>query len=332
MLDTSRYALKKARTGYWEIRWTEQFGGKHRSKTHSTREAKRPQAETYLRHWLGAQKEIAAEISGVPTIAELARPYELNAKSRKVGPAQFINIKQIVDFFGHLRPTEITDEDVRDFRAFRGVADSTVRRNLNSLIAIMNFGVRKRLIEPGMIPHIDLPPESQPREVYLRPAEEKEFTDLLLQDPGSRMSRFSLLALRTGARRSAIEKLTWDRVDFSGNFVDYRDPEMTRTKKRRVPVPIDKLLLPVLQAAQIDQQDNFVIGAGPIRAVFENWRSAHPQFSHITAHALRHTAATRWLRNGMGVWDVAGLLGDTVETTTRVYGHHATADLRAAMG
>jgi site-specific recombinase XerD len=39
----------------------------------------------------------------------------------------------------------------------------------------------------------------------------------------------------------------------------------------------------------------------------------------VSAHTLRHTAATRWLRAGVDVVVVAGLLGHSSLDTTRTY-------------
>lgn len=52
---------------------------------------------------------------------------------------------------------------------------------------------------------------------------------------------------------------------------------------------------------------------------------------HFTAHQLRHTAATRWLRAGVDVVTVAELLGHADLETTRLYTRPTHADLAAAV-
>ncbi|MEJ0095155.1 MAG: tyrosine-type recombinase/integrase [Methylocella sp.] len=42
----------------------------------------------------------------------------------------------------------------------------------------------------------------------------------------------------------------------------------------------------------------------------------------VTPHVLRHTAATWSMQNGTDLWEAADLLGMTVKTLERVYGHH----------
>lgn len=330
MLDFSKYKLAKSRTGYWEIRWSEKIDGRYASRSHSTRETERGKAEIYKRHWLNALAEAENATIGLPPVAELCDKYELAAKARGVGITQYRVLAQLRQFFGHLEPNQITDEDLHDYRAHRGVSTGTLRRELNTLVAVLNHAARKKLVPATELPHIDLPPEGQSREVYLSPEEEAKFYELLAKSPAARVSVFCMLALRTGARKAAIEKLTWDRVDLENRFVDYRDPGLRASKKRRVPVPIDDMLLPVLQGAKLFSSGPYVVG-GDIKSALLRLRRDNPEFQKVTPHVLRHTAATRWLREGISIWHVAGLLGDTVETTTKVYGHHATVDLREAM-
>lgn len=328
--DPIDYRLGLSKTGYWEIRWSERSGSRTISRTASTRTRSRVEAEIVLGEWVKARSAIQIAQT-TPNIENLVKLYSASARTRGVGAGQFQSLKPIVGYFGQHLPTQIDDELVRDYCATRGVADATLRRELGALTAVLNFAGRKKRIPTEIIPDIDLPPPGDRREVYLSEQEDEDFTKLLLQDPLSRVSRFGLLAIRTGARKGAIEGLTWDRVDLNAQFVDYRDPGMKQSKKRRVPVPIDNVLLPVLRLAYQNREDDYVIGKGSIRKAFDTFRGRHPRFQHVTPHVLRHTAATRWLRNGMDIWHVAGLLGDTVETTTKVYGHHATQDLRAAM-
>lgn len=51
----------------------------------------------------------------------------------------------------------------------------------------------------------------------------------------------------------------------------------------------------------------------------------------VSPHCLRHTFATLALQNGANVRDVAALLGDSVETTARVYLHESANGMRTAV-
>lgn len=331
MLNPDRYTLHQNKNGFWEIRWTENRGDRYVVRSHSTREKERAKAETYRRVWVKAQQEMDRQSAPPPTMKEILGAYELNANTRRVGQTQYYIVDRLRSFFGNLTPQDIGEKEVMEYRRHRGVADGTLRRELGVLNAALNFAVRKKMIAPGDVPHIDLPAGGQIREVYLTPSEEAAFMEALKKEHGTRFALFCWIALRTGARKGAIETLTWDRVDLDARIIDYRDPRAKVSKKRRVPVPIDDVLLPVLRQARLFSGPEPAVVGRHIQYQFEQFRLRYPEFEKVTPHVLRHTAATRWLRDGLSLWDVAGLLGDTVETTTRVYGHHSTSDLRAAM-
>lgn len=51
----------------------------------------------------------------------------------------------------------------------------------------------------------------------------------------------------------------------------------------------------------------------------------------ITPHVLRHSRATHMLEDGVSIFAVANLLGDTVTTVQRVYGHICMSSLEGEM-
>ena len=75
---------------------------------------------------------------------------------------------------------------------------------------------------------------------------------------------------------------------------------------------------------------NRVAGQGSIRHAYEMFTKSLA--SGTTPHVMRHTAATLMLRAGVSLWDTAGVLGDTVATVEKYYGHHAAAHLSSAVG
>jgi site-specific recombinase XerD len=112
-----------------------------------------------------------------------------------------------------------------------------------------------------------------------------------------------------------------------------------RTKKRRVPVPIADWLRPVLEQAQRESVGPLVLDTdADVRRGLE-WaciaaarQHGNARFKEVTPHVLRHTAATHMTRAGVPLWEVAGVLGDTMATVQRVYAHHCPEHLRAAVG
>jgi integrase len=50
-----------------------------------------------------------------------------------------------------------------------------------------------------------------------------------------------------------------------------------------------------------------------------------------TPHTLRHTWATLAAQAGVPLWEIAGVLGDTLATVMKTYAHHCPDHLRGAV-
>ena len=50
----------------------------------------------------------------------------------------------------------------------------------------------------------------------------------------------------------------------------------------------------------------------------------------VSPHTLRHSAASHMVMAGVPIGEVARMLGDTIMTVERVYGHHSPDYLRSA--
>jgi site-specific recombinase XerD len=48
----------------------------------------------------------------------------------------------------------------------------------------------------------------------------------------------------------------------------------------------------------------------------------------VSPHVLRHAAATHMLRRGVPIWQVAGILANTVAMVEKIYGHHVPDGVR----
>lgn len=72
----------------------------------------------------------------------------------------------------------------------------------------------------------------------------------------------------------------------------------------------------------------------PIAAGRDNvskWLSG-TRWPDLHIHDLRRTWATLAARRGVALWQIAGVLGDTVEAVGAHYAHHAPDHLRGAVG
>jgi integrase len=210
----------------------------------------------------------------------------------------------------------------------RASSGATHRLELSVLITAINRAVRTRRLPPDQVPYIPLPDASPPRDRWLS---EEELACLMraarAQDEYqvrlSRAYRFIVLAYYTASRRAALESLTWFQVDTKDwTKIALGKPGARQTKKRRPIIPISPGLLPALKLMYEERVNEYVLDSP--RSIYDEFKSAAKRagLHDISPHTLRHTRATHLLQQGVSMWQVAGLLGDTLATVGRVYGHH----------
>ncbi len=345
--------LEHAANGVYYAFWSDN----RRSKRKSMGTKDRAVAEKRFAEWLllgGHKNDTDAEVKAALTVADLWAVYDEKhvKRSDKVASPATIGFcwKNLEPHFGQLKPSEITPDVVEAYLGKRLVGKigrvskpSTVRKELGAMLACFGWHAdpkrgKTKLLERKDIPAIELPEESEPRDRWLRTAEVQKLLDAAARlRRGSRMSRaerFLWLALETAARKEAIMELTWNRVDFEIGVIDYNVPGRIRTKKRRAVVPISKALRPVLERAYAERESNLVMdNTGEIWAAVQlvaieagfggerpkNLRLARPKATGVSPHVLRHTAATHMARNGVSLFNIAKVLGNTLAVVEKTY-------------
>lgn len=348
-----RIADKPNRDGFWQI--TDTVAG--RSRQFSTRTRDRKEAGRVLAGYiLGGTEALPGHNPATPSVAHrtiesLMAFYDTNHAAERVMDLERIKYASIplLAWFGPLTVHEIDDavlvryaESRRKGETGRAVQGSTIRRELQHLRAVLNYAARntKRTgVGAGDVPHIAMPGKAEPRSLVLTECELWRLMDAAMPPrpwtPETRLSRaflFVALARWTAARKEAIERLTWSRVDFDRRQIDYREPGRQITDKRRVPVPMDSRLYEILRVAHAQRTDAFVIpGGGNIRKPFAT-AAARAGLPHAMPHALRHTWATAKIKAGTPPALVAKMMGDSLDTVMRNYVHLLTDDLSHLVG
>lgn len=344
------YTLRQHDNGIFYVHWTEG----RRSKRESTSQTEETAAQIYLGEWLKGQADDSTDGGARFLISELWNAYfeqhvEKNNADVRTAETVWGNLSV---HFGALLPNgiEIKNSDgldrVDQYIALRKAgtigrcpaAPATIRHELSILKAMLAWCAKpkQKILRPADVPVFDLPPDSEPRDRWLRTDEIQKLLSaaatIRVDERLSRLERFLWLALETAARLMAIIELTWDRVDLELGIIHYNVPGRKRTKKRRASVPISKALRPILLRAYKEREDEFVCGGLP-QVI---WRSVNALakragVADVSPHVLRHTAATHMLRRGVPIWQVAGVLGCTVQMVEKIYGHHVPDGLAAAV-
>ena len=337
------YTLRQHDNEKWYVHWTEG----RRSRRVSTGQTQEAKAQIFFARWILNEQQDKADSGAQFLVSDLWKLYferHVEKNSASVRTAEVV-WKNLSPHFGALRPAEI-EQAVEDYIATRqegaigscAAAPATIRHELSRLKACFAWCAKpkQKILALADVPVFDLPPDSEPRDRWLRTDEIQKLLNAAaeLRD-GERLSRgerFLWLALETGTRLQAALELTWDRVDFEIGVINFNVPGRKRTKKRRTSVPISAALRPILMRAHIERESDLVLDHKTLtiwRAIQQIAKRAG--VADVSPHVLRHTAATHMLRKGVPVWQVAGVLGVTVQMIEKSYGHHVPDGLLNAV-
>lgn len=343
-------------TGRWYAYYT--VGGRSKRKSMGT--ADRAVAEERFIEWMrvGGHKpvdEAVAQRTETMVVSDLWKKYDKHhVQEKTAAPASILYAwKNLESHFGHLKLAQIDQVVVdryvdarRKGKIGRASKSSTVRKELSMLRSCINWCAKpnRKIVSPAEMPVFDLPPESLPRDRWLRMGEMQDLLDAAARmrrgDRLSRGERFLWIALEAPARKTAILELTWNRVDFDTNTIHFDIEGRQQTKKRRAAVAMSKGLRKIMERAYAEKIGPLVMdNTSEIWATVQ-WtvieaglsdqkrpkKSEKPKATGISPHTLRHTAATHMARNGVPLWKIAKILGNTLAMVERVYAKWAPED------
>lgn len=243
--------------------------------------------------------------------------------------------KHLGPVYGALEPSAVTRDTETGYVAARcraGAARATVRAEIAMLRASWNAAVRERRLPSDALPVLGpLPPNSPPRDRWLREDEIERVLTAAKAD-SRRAYLFCAIALDACARRTAIQDLRWDQVDWGVGVIHFLPDGAAQTRKRRPSVAMSKRLRSILEDAYATRgSDPYVIGAGGRVNPALARVGAAAGVEGLTPHVFRHTAATWMARRGVDLWVVAKVLGNTMEQVEKVYAKWQPGAGRAAV-
>lgn len=319
-------------SGRWYITWTER-GRSHRA---TTRTRDRKQAEKVRAAFvLERDRQPEARPDEIALASVLDAYWERHAKDLPSAERIKIAIRHLTAFYGLATVSAVNarahERYITECR-HEGKADGTINRHLGSLRAALRFAVKSGDLSSA--PHVPTLREPPPRaDVLDRPAVARllRAARALGHD---HVALFIRLAIYSGARRSALLQLTWDRVDLTTGTVDFRIPGVTHTRKRRAITALPDKLLSSLQRLHKRSKCSHVVAwrGKPVASVKRAFRetAAAAGLPRVTPHVLKHTAVS-WALRVASPWVVSGMTATSVRTLQAVYGKHMMDDKRAAV-
>lgn len=305
--------------GVWCLTWTERGRTKRRSLGTTDRAA----AETAYQGFLAAGRRQPKPT--LVTVADCLAGY-LQAKPKIEG-------RKALSYFGPMLPEHIDRAACENFTALRvtdRVRPKTIHTELGLLRTALIWAEREGWI--GKAPYVHRPDPGQPRDRWLTPAEAERLRDGCA---GAHIRLFVDLALQTAARPGAILDLTWDRVSFDLERIDFNPSGRARTRKGRAIVPMTPGARQALEHAHEARTSPYVVewAGGRVSSIKKGFARACERagLEGVTPNTLRHTAATWMAEAGVAMREISLYMGhSSTEVTERVYAKHSPDYLKGA--
>ena len=240
-------------------------------------------------------------------------------------------IDALVPFWGALKLTHVKGETCRRYAKWRGKSDGTVRRELGTLQAAMNYAMKEGYVTSA--PTVTLPAKPEARTRWLTRSEAAKLIWTAHKGhKSSHLARFILIGLYTGTRKDAILRMGFEPntvggwFDLDAGIMYRRGADERATNKRRTPAPIPRQLHGHLSRWRASGARWAVecegCRIGNVKRSFAR-AAKDAGLEGVTPHTLKHTAITWALQNGATIWDAAGFFATSAATIEKTYGHHS---------
>jgi len=290
---------------------------------------------------------------------ELADEYDRLVKTKKsYEGTEKAYIAKIKEYFKGRMLSTLTALDVERYRkdrkdtptrSKRPRSGASVNRELACLRAMLNKGVRWKMIEKNPAARVEMFPESAGRNNFLTTQEAGRLLDACLPH----LRPIVLCALETGMRKSEITGLKWSEIR---NGMIYLPGERTKNgKPREIPVSVRlaKELLRVRnqrKAAKVSTASDLVfqpprarkvlkrgrvqLVTGPMKDIRAAWEAAKEKAgidSGFHFHDLRHTFASHQKMAGVDDYTLMEIMGHSDFAMMKRYAHLTPAHKRKAI-
>lgn len=228
---------------------------------------------------------------------------------------------------------QVMDEFISNRR--KKVSPYSTRRDIANFSGAFEWGIKRNYFTLNYCKQIEKPkiPEKLPL-FYTEKDIEKLFNTIDCND----MKDIVLFTLNTGLRQSEVMTLEWTQVDLIQRLItlDNRN-RLTKSKKvRSVPLNIVSFDI-ILKRSMIREHDIvFTFLNRPYKQLtlshkFKKYVVKSGINPKLNFHSLRHTFASRLVQKGVSIYHVSKLLGHASVTTTQIYAHLRTDDLRKSV-
>lgn len=301
------------------------------------KEAIRLRAEVTLGGDPAAKKK---EARAVPTFNELADQHvaysRTHIKSIKTLEGY---MKRIRKRWGKMRLTEIRQQDVAVWLAElrkEGLAPATVEKTRVIMNRSFQLGAQWQIpgADKNPVKGVPRPRFSNARETYIDAEQVARLVTEATKSRNKQLAAIVQLLLLLGMRVSELLSAQWENVDTAKRTIFI--PTSKTGRSRRLPLPqaavdiIDRLPRP---EGAVHLFPNPRDPERHLTTIKHGWQAARKAagLPDLRIHDLRHSAASAWINNGVGIASVGALLGHSSLASTARYSHLADDTLMKAV-
>jgi integrase len=212
----------KKRLFSWAVRWFGEDGNRFSKSFRNRKEAEAFAETKQVKIWDGKEADPPPEV----TLREYRKEHEEVMKGNVAASTLGLHLKALdllAEQVGWERPLhKVSVRDVERFRAARlakGLAASSVNREIQTLKRLFNLAIVRGYLEPRQNPCLTLTriKVARQRPAYCGP---EEFAAILRQAPDTLWRAFLAVVYTTGLRLRETLNLTWGDIDFQNSHVD----------------------------------------------------------------------------------------------------------------
>lgn len=300
------------------------------------------EAQAHLADFIGERRRRGKDGSGPRepsdfSVADALDLYGEDHAPNTADPARIgYAITALLSFWGDCTIEQVTKQTCKAYARNRNRAVGTIRRELTTLRAAINFAFAEGRITRAV--PVWLPEAPAGRDRWLSRSEAAALLNAARTSGGRTrlyLPLFIVLALYTGARKEAILSLRWHQLDLQRRIIDFHDPSRPMTNKRRSRIPIPDHLMTFLRLAKLRGSDlGYVVHRDgrrlkDVKRAFASACNA-AGLEDVTPHTLRHTCGTWMAQHGVPLFEIGGWLGHSHERTVELYAHHSPDHLQRA--
>jgi len=214
-------------------------------------------------------------------------------------------IEIVKGHFGSRLPATISTDDITAYRKRLEAAEigaQTIRHRLGMVRRILRHAVaHEKLHLPNGLPTFHMPDPPKPRDRIASPKEIAQICRLLDEEAALAFR----LALETGMRRSELERIQWDDVDFDSRHIHLSDSKAGEPQLVQLTSAAFNILKLLKRKAFAGKSSQKVFGISA-NTMYRRFAAARDErgIENLQLHDSRHTAITAVARTGLSAFHV----------------------------